>query len=248
MRTVRTLVLMIVAVCPQVAAAQTSLILGAVEDSAGRAIPDVQVTVMGSDALIYSDASGRFRLGPLRASTYLLQFRRLGFAPATALANVRAADTLRLAIELAVASTTLATVSVTAESSTAHLEQVGFVRRRRDATVPRSRFVSRAEFESRPPPTMSDLLRRMGSHSNSCPKQAIFVDGALLVPPLPTDPKPKLADPFGEAMKRPAPVDVIPPSSVDAVEVYLGPAEIPLEFKAAGRGFACVVLIWTRDR
>lgn len=51
---------------PSRTVAQPALIVGVVEDSVGRAIPDVQVLVVGRDTTWLSDARGAFRLGPLR--------------------------------------------------------------------------------------------------------------------------------------------------------------------------------------
>lgn len=233
-------------------ASQSALVLGAVEDSTGRGIPQVQISILGVAAASVSDSAGRFRFGPLRPSTYILQFRRLGYTPVTAMADLTTTDTLRLAIELAPAATSLATVNVTATSTDRKLEQVGFVRRRMDGTVPPSRFITRAEFEARPPLTMTELLRRMGGFDTRCQRASVYVDGALLAKDPPRDSivnakgKRVPADGFGEGMKRPNSIDAIPPTIVGAVEAYTGPAEIPLEFKAAGRGFECVVLVWTR--
>lgn len=242
-------------------AAQGGVILGAVEDSTGRAIPDVRVTVLGETGTLVTDASGRFQLGPVRGTTYLLQLRRLGHAAVTTVVTVRSTDTVRLDIELTPTATVLAPVDVTADPTTAKLERVGFLRRRLDPTVPASRFLTRAEFDKRPPLTVSELLQRMGAYTRRCPSgEAIYVDGALLAPPIPKDSvvrvrpsknSPMLGpggDGLGSALPPVSPVDMIPPKLAEAIEAYVGPAEIPLEFKAAGRGLQCVVLIWTRDR
>lgn len=231
---------------PSWAFTQPALIVGVVEDSVGRAIPDVQVLVVGRDTTWLSDARGGFRLGPLRAATYVLQFRRLGYGPVTHVVEVPAADTVRLAVELAPASATLATVRVVGESVAAKLDRVGFVRRRLDGTIPASRFMARAEFEHRPPLTMTELLGRMGPFRQRCEEVATFVDGVLMASRPPPDSTEKKALQFGVSAKPPPLIDAIAPADVAAVEAYVSPAEIPLQYKAAGRGFDCVVLIWTR--
>jgi hypothetical protein len=38
---------------------------------------------------------------------------------------------------------------------------------------------------------------------------------------------------------------IVSPNQVEALEVYIGPAEVPAEY-AAGRGACGVVLIWTK--
>ena len=66
------------------------------------------------------------------------------------------------------------------------LDRVGFVRRRLDGTIPASRFMTHAEFEHRPPRTMTELLGRMGSFRQRCDEVATFVDGVLMAArPLP---------------------------------------------------------------
>ncbi len=226
-----------------------SLILGVVADSTGRGVPDVQVLLVGVLNPVVTDSLGRFRLGPLKASSYVIQFRRLGFEGVTHVAQLLAADTLRLAIELQPVANQLATVNVTGESVSERLSRVGFVRRRADGAVPASRFTTRAEFDKRPPLTMTELLRRMGNFPSRCPSPTVFVDGALLGSsvPLPPPSTPRRKDQFlSDGPPPPPAIDAIPPVTVEAVEVYLGPAEFPLEYKPAGRGFSCLVLVWTR--
>lgn len=237
---------------PRQPPSDSSLVLGVVEDSAGRGIPSVQISIVGQDVGGISDDNGRFRIGPLRAKSYIFQFRRLGYTPVTAVTDLSTADTLRLAIEMLAATTTLAAVEVKATSSDRKLEEVGFVRRRMDGAVPPSRYITRAEFERRPPFTMTELLDRMGGFSKRCLGASVYVDGALLAPDPPPDSitnskgRRVPADGFGAAMKRSATIDIIPPSTVAAVEAYTGAAEIPLEFKTTRRGSSCVILIWTR--
>ena len=47
-------------------------------------------------------------------------------------------------------------------------------------------------------------------------------------------------------MPKPNPLDLIPLNTVDALEVYTGPSEIPLEFRGAFRQARCAVVVWTR--
>lgn len=230
----------------------SALVVGVVEDSSGRGIPSVQVSIVGQNVVAVSDESGRFRFGPLPARSYIVQFRRLGYGPVTTVTDLKIADTLRLAIEMSAVTTTLAAVEVKASTTDSKLEQVGFVRRRMDGTVPPSRFITRAEFEKKPPFTMTDLLERMGGFSRRCQGASIYVDGAMLAADPPPDSITNIkgrrvpADAFGSGMKRAASIDLIPPSTVAAVEAYTGAAEVPLEFKTTRRGSSCVILIWTR--
>lgn len=230
----------------------TGMVLGVVEDSEGRGLPDVQVLFVGVRSPVMTDSLGRFRVGPLKPASYVVQFRRLGFEGVTHVAQVVAADTLRLAVEMQGNVDQLAAVKITGESMSERLTRVGFVHRRSDGAVPSSRFITRAEFAARPPLNMNELLRRMGGFDTRCVQPTVYVDGTLFAAPVAaqTVPNkvPKRKDMFfSEGFTPPSPLDGIPPLVVDAVEVYTGPSEVPLEFKAAGRGFSCVVLVWTRS-
>lgn len=237
--------------------AQTGLLRGVVEDSIGVPIPAVDVSVVGSSRRLRTDSLGRFTLTALGSGTHRLILRRFGFESLASPVTMSDGDTLALTFELRAAPAMLGEVHVDASPITPRLLDVGFDRRRKLEGVPSRQFVTRAEIERRNPVAVSDLLKRMSARASgaSCMDPVLFVDGAIrprLAPPVQMrrlitsrgeDQTPiagSSANPF-----RP-PVDDIAPGEIEGIEVYTGPAQIPPEFKASGRGFECVVVIWTR--
>jgi hypothetical protein len=188
--------------------------------------------------------------------------RRLAGAPAalvlgvlSTLGSVRAgeaqsADTLRVQ--------TLAPMVTSAEALAIKLDAVGFTQRRANTGVPASQFMTRFDIEKRAVTDLSQLLRRMKGRAWGCSEGVLFVDGVLLGTPVPdqqqdtarfvpTTSRGKGMPVVSSApMPKPNPLDMIALSTVDALEVYTGPSEIPLEFKAAFRQARCVVVVWTR--
>ena len=168
----------------------------------------------------------------------------------TRVTEAQSADTVRVQ--------TLAPVVTSAEALAIKLDAVGFTHRRNHTGVPASQFLTRFDIEKRAVIDLSQLLRRMKGRAWGCGGGVLFVDGVLLGTPIPdqeqdtaryvpTTSRGKGMPPVTAApMPKPNPLDLIPLSIVDAIEVYTGPSEIPLEFKAAFRQARCAVIVWTR--
>ncbi len=243
-------------------------VLGVVEDSTGAAISLATVIVAGSNFGVATDANGRFRFPSLPAKAWKLEVRRLGYAPVTTEIEVRNRDTLLLSITLIPSAVTIAPVVVTETDITPRLRAVGFEQRRKLlTTVPARQFVTRAQIEKRNPIKLSQLLEHIGGRARGCTNPVMYVDGGRLTsapvdPPVPPRAQPtpssstsgrrSVSAPvntgsFSPGMARPLPVDEIPPSWIEGLEIYVGFAQIPLEYRPAGRDISCVLLIWTRS-
>lgn len=152
----------------------------------------------------------------------------------------------------------LAPVVTSAEALSAKLIEVGFTHRRAHSGAPPSQFLTRLEIEKRAITDLGQLLRRMKGRSWGCGDGVLFIDGVLqatripereadTVRYVPIESRGKGIPPvIAVPMPKPNPLEQIPVNSVDAIEVYAGPSEIPLEFKAAFRQARCVVAVWTR--
>lgn len=152
----------------------------------------------------------------------------------------------------------LAPMVTKAEALAAKLDEVGFNARRANSGAPASQFMTRYDIEKRGVTDLSQLLRRMKGRAWGCGEGVLFVDGvlqALAIPErsvdtvrfVPTESRGRGIPPAAPVpMPKPNPLDQIALNSVDAIEVYAGPSEIPLEFKAAFRQARCVVAVWTR--
>jgi len=234
----------------RLAVAQAGSISGVVEDSLGAHIAAVQVAVVGTNLSALTDAKGIFRFTSLRPATYTLTLRRLGYEPVTTQAVVRSSDTASLAIELRPLVVNIEPVVVTGNYTSPRLAASGFDRRRTGSTVPAAQYVTRADIEKRRPFALSQLLLRMNTQTKACIDATIYVDGNVQAPP-PRDPPTVVltareAAKLGPPSQRPNPLDQIPPEWVEGMEVYVGLAQIPAEFKAPGRTARCVIAIWTR--
>lgn len=154
--------------------------------------------------------------------------------------------------------TVLAPVLTKAEALATKLDEVGFTYRRKYSGAPPSQFFTRDEIEKRAITELSQLLRRMKGRGWGCGGGVLFIDGILQSTPfpekefdtvryVPTETRGKgIPAVVAVPMPKANPLDQIAVNSVDAMEVYAGPSEIPLEFKAAFRQARCVVAVWTR--
>lgn len=225
-------------------------IVGIVGDSAHIPLADVRVTLAGFSAHALTDAKGIFRMHDLRPGTYEVQLHRLGYEALTFAIEVRAQDSLSLDIQLNSSAVTVAAVEVHASAISRRLIDVGFVDRRRTSIVPASQFVTREEIAKRNPIDLTQLVNRMVGRLRSCANPVVFLDGSLSPQP-PRDP-PIIAATVKERAQRAEPpprpgvTDGIPPDIVEGIEVYVGPAQIPLQYKAPWRGADCAIVIWTR--
>lgn len=135
------------------------------------------------------------------------------------------------------------------------LESVGFFRRRQYSGVPTSQFMTRETIEKHNVIDLSQLLRRVKGRGWGCAEGVLYVDGTLLAKPVRDAPMdttrfslsrsgPPLV--IGTPMPISSQLDMIPLGTVEAIEVYTGPSEIPVEYNAAFRQARCVVVVWTR--
>jgi hypothetical protein len=170
-----------------------------------------------------------------------------------AAAQQSGADTLRPRVQA------LAPVLTTAEALANKLDEVGFTHRRAHSGVPASQFLTRFDIEKRGVTDLAQLLRRMKGRSWGCGEGVLFIDGVLQAQPIPERPvdtvkftpmetrgRSTIPPVVAVPMPKANPLELIPVNSVDAMEVYSGPSEIPLEFKAAFRQARCVIAVWTR--
>lgn len=248
------------------------LVVGSVDDTTGRPLPGVEIVVTGSRLRATTDSAGRFRLPGLRRGTHALQARRLGFEPVHFEVSTADGDTVVVAVELRAAAaslgTTLATVTTTADMIAPRLAEVGFENRRRHTGVPPSQFVTGADIARRNPVVLSQMLRTMSGRAQTCANGMVFLDGIRMGTPIETEVESRdtanlsragpLTRVAGSGIAgfdaTPPPrakdaIDHVAPSLVAGMEVYVGSAQIPPQYKTAGRANAtasCVILIWTR--
>jgi len=212
-----------------------SVIDGVVSDTNLVPLGDATVAVLGSSLRVTTGTSGRFRVMSVPAGQYLLTVHRVGYAPTAAAIQIGDADTLRLSFAMMPIATTLDTVVVSAKQMVTRMME--FEERRR---LGYGTFITADEIKQRNPVTLGDVLRGIPSihisgssvfhqvaestRSSKCPIQVVIDD--VVLPPL-TD----LAN-------------LVPPSEVMGIEVYAGPATMPMRFKSTNTCGA--IVIWTK--
>jgi hypothetical protein len=220
---------------------------GVVSDSNLVPIHAAFVSVLGTNIRVGTGPNGRFRITKVPSGQYLLIVKRVGYHPTSAVVEVPANDTARLAYTLNQLSQTLDGVVVTEKSLSVRMLE--FEMRRRAGS---GQFMTQEEIEKRNSVFPTELFRKFLSidvapNRNSsiteyyalskreggnpslgaCPMQ-VYLDQV----PLPT--------PFN--------LDLLPsPRDIAGIEVYAGSATIPPQFNGFNRGCG-VILVWTKDR
>jgi len=236
-----------------VAAQETRIVNGVVADSGGRTVAYVSLDG-GAKYRTISNAVGEFRLSVPTNVGLDINVRRIGFLPTKFRVEPGADTTIRVTIQqLAVL---MATQIVRAQQLIRTLELRGFYDRmlesQRGALV--GLFILPEEIEMRNPQRVSQLLearqgvqvRRSGAcniiatcyrvmGTGGC-AATVFLDGQRLN---------RLAEASGDPNSAPPIDELIPVSSVSAVEVYSRGAMAPPKYQALG-GTCAVVLIWTK--
>lgn len=245
--------------------AQRSGIVGTVADTLGTMLGGVQVELSGSDYSAITNSRGEFRLTQVKPGPYTLLMRRVGFQAISMQLEVANGNPMVLDFELSPTQVRLATVVVSAKYTSEKLKRVGFESRQHTSGVAPSRFITRGDIEKRNPQSLIHLIDRMGGRVRNCVDALVWVDG--VAPGTQPDFGTRGSQPSGVlstggALRGPSRtenssthryrlLDNIVPRTVEGMEIYASPAEIPAEFRRGQFGDAngrCVVLIWTRER
>ena len=197
---------------------------------------DATVSIVGSNIQVVTGVNGRFRISKVSPGSYHLLVRRIGFEPALSSIEVPDADTIRMSILLERASTTLDTVMITGRHVSWKADE--FLARRKFGD---GEFITQEEIEKRNTPWVGGLLETLagvnvvpaGSAHVAINRRAGCAFQVML-----------------DGMPTEKDLDMLPsPKMLMGIEVYLGPATMPLQFKRPGGRPSCgVIMIWTRDQ
>lgn len=213
---------------------RTGVIDGVVSDTSLAPLPAAVTSIRGTDIWAVTGPNGRFRITNVPAGDYTLLVRRLGFGPISARLQVVPPETLHVSFALERVVPTLDTVVSAAKWASPNLAD--FYERKR---IGGGQFMTSEEIERRNSLSMSDLLRTftgiavrgktvVSLRSPRCPVQ-VLLDG------VPTAAFPALPD-----------LSQLPsPKTIAAIEVYSGPASVPLQYKSIST--CALIMIWTRE-
>lgn len=206
-----------------------------------------EVVLMDLGRLSRTGLSGSFEL-QVPPPPYRIQVRRIGYhARAYRIKNT--ADTLEVEFFLAPAAVQLDSISVLGKAASVSARLVDFERRRQVSAT--GQFLTLDDLTRYGDNRLGDALRRVrgirvvpfgtggqtvvsmrgvsGFSGESC-YLAVWLDGILVTSP-----------------GRPYDLEVQRIARLAAVEVYSGPAQVPIEFDAPGNSCGVLVL-WTKDR
>lgn len=225
--------------------ARHGVIDGIVGDTTLAPIAGATVSVLGTDVRVVTGENGRFRMTSLPTGEYLLFVRRLGFEGATSKVSVDGDAPARISFALAPVVTRLAGMEVSAMPGlTMRMKEFYDRKSRAEGGV----FITREDIVKRNPRSAFDLLQGIPSiklgeiqpgGAKGIRSTRSNCDLMILLDGLPI-----------KADRVPA------PDLLAGIEVYPGPASIPLQYKTqAGSGYlpgqsgaSCgLVLMWTGD-
>lgn len=213
-----------------------------VEASTGR--PIVGALVVLDTMRQVTAAGGRFRFTAVHAGARTLHISHLGYEERVETLDLDTDDHVELLIPIAIEPIALAPISV--EMRSRRLLDVGYYDR---AARGHGIYITRADLEASQTTRVGDYLTRIpgvrrafvngemsridmrGGRSISVPCDTqFFVDGAAIA---------------GGAATGAAVLESLAPQNVEAIEIYRGASETPIQFDF-GRTSCGAIVIWTR--
>ena len=223
---------------------------GVVTDSNLVPLRGARISIVRTSLQVATGPNGHFRIVDVPSGQYIVIVRRAGFHPTSAVLQVNALDTLRLAYTLTEAATELAAVTVTEKRESFRMMEFDYRRK-----IGEGKFMTQDEIEQRNPPYATELLRTFtainvtptsggGGQDVYYPVSSRATGGMT-----PTGQSACFMTVYIDNVPMPSPfnLDLLPsPREMMGIEVYAGSATIPPQF--AGYGTGCgVILVWTKD-
>jgi TonB family protein len=218
----------------------TGALVGVVRDSSGAIVLGANVALIGTAIRTVSDTVGRFRLAGLLSGPTVLQVRRLGYRAASVSVLIEDGVTASVTVTLARLPRELDPVMVEASRQPGVRYLQGFYERRSKG---HGYFVTREQLAARQWSDMTDVLRSLVPAvritSSRMARNAVRLRGSRCAPLVWLDGAPAMAGEFD--------LDVISPETVSGVEIYPGPATVPVEFRSTRGIESCgVIVVWSR--
>jgi hypothetical protein len=215
------------------------VIAGVVRDSSGARLVGAELSVAGTGLRAISDTAGRFRFIGVPAGAGPLHVRRLGYRATSVPITVDRGGTTPVIVTLARLPRELDPVLVEASRQPGVRFLQGFYERRSRG---HGYFITREQIAARQSSVMTDVLRMVPAvrvFSSRTARNAVRLRSSRCAPLVWLDGAPALAGEFD--------LDVISPQSVSGIEIYPGPATVPVQFRSTRGIEACgVIIVWSR--
>ena len=214
-------------------------VAGMVRDSSGAGIGGAEITIVGTGLRAHTNPQGEFRLTNVPAGTVTVGVRRLGFIPTVASIVVAVDEAATMTVLVTPLAQALATVVVRGDRRyEGHGRLAGFYQRR--ARSSGGHFITREQIDQRNPSQLTDLFRSVPGARiySSTFSNVVRFRGMRCAPLVWLDGFPATAGEFD--------LDALNPYIIEGIEVYLGVATVPPEFRWVRGGGSCgAIVIWT---
>jgi carboxypeptidase family protein/TonB-dependent receptor-like protein len=222
----------------------TGGVKGFIHDSLGLGLVGVEITLAGSTFRAESDERGEFALARVQPGPLSVRIRRLGFRPDTFDVMVLSGQTIPLDISLNRLALQLAPIVVRGREALTGW-RVGFYERKERGA---GHFLTRDDIEKRNPAMLTDMFRQLPGVRVEATSSTGFQhvirfrgNGKACAPLAWLDGSPLSAGEFD--------LDALSPRSIEAMEIYPGPASVPLQYQSSRSiATACgAIVIWSRE-
>jgi TonB family protein len=219
--------------------AAPGMLAGTVRDSSGAGIAGAEVTVAGTGLRAHTTAQGEFRLTNVPSGSVTVSVRRLGFAPVLASIVIGANEAAAISVVVTPLAQAPAQIVVRGDRRFEDYGRMsGFYQRKSRSSG--GHFITREQIDQRNPAQLTDLFRSVPGariHSSTF-NNVVRFRGMRCAPLVWLDGFPATAGEFD--------LDALDPYIVEGIEVYLGVATVPPEFRWVRGGGSCgAIVVWT---
>ena len=217
----------------------TGGIRGRVETAAHIPLVGAQLRLGAGTVIAESDDVGQFAMSKVAAGPLWLRLRRIGYRPESLLVTVVAGQTIEPTVTMTPIAQNLAAVKVVGRRDVSG-PMAGFYKRMQSGS---GRFFTQADIERRNPNTMTDLLRTIPGLRIETRgfDNKVRIRGSRCSPLIWLDGQGLFAAEFD--------LDGVNPRTFEGIEVYSGPASVPMEFQGNARmSSSCgTIILWSRQ-
>ena len=204
----------------------------------GTPVPGARIFLTNVRKSVATDSVGRFAFEDLKPGAYRIEASLIGFGPLSAVVSLAAGERKDLEFRADTLGQLLPTIFVEGEPEPVALRVMTTFERR--MSFGHGRFITRDDIVKRNPLRLIDMIRFLPGVRSDCRGSTCQVvlnhDRSGCPPAIFVD----------DQRTSMAVLDITPPSDVEGVEVYRGPAETPPELNNETARCGGAIAIWTR--